>query len=156
MRPYRSPPAGVMTPEEIRYWLKELLRRGWTAICLQRTLGAKRGIKQKMSGDAWIYPTEQVRFSKQLQRIISGELVQQAVDPNAPPCSHKSKRNAVLAEHPVPLSGPMTMVYDFRAGRLALRSTEPERKLPSFKSLLNDPPTSRTGAVDYRGMRRKV
>jgi hypothetical protein len=127
-----------MSCDEIRWWLCELRRRGWNSSELQRALAIRGNIGHKASGRAWIYPTEQIRMSHVLRRIISGELVL------GPPrwTSHSTWRcDAMLATRPEPLRMPLKMVFDFHRGRLALTPshTPPENPLPSFKTLLNNP-----------------
>lgn len=153
MRPYQTPPPGVMSQDEQRYWLTELLeRRGWGYNVLARTLGCRGDLNRKRRGKEWFYPTEQVRFSHQLQRIISGELV---CVPGKAKCGPNGKKRAVIADHPVPLAPPTKLVYDMKAkGLRAVPTRELGPALPSFGTLLNDVPTSRCRAVDYRGSRR--
>jgi hypothetical protein len=77
---------GVLSCEEIRYWLKELFTNpelGWskTPTALARALGyegtwARQSVKSKIRerNRAWIYPSEQVKLSVTLPRILAGEV----------------------------------------------------------------------------------
>lgn len=110
---------------------------------------------RKATGREWIYPTEQLRMSVQLRRIISGELVlKQRVNGfklrgvrkvrNGQPQFHDGVPvyDAVLADDPQPLRMPqqIQMRYDLRSGRLVQLPTlmEPENPLPSFKRALEN------------------
>lgn len=142
-RPYPIPPPGVMTAEEIRYWLNVLTRKyGWSPIALGRVLGMKhpQGIYGKRKGTHWIYRTEQLRFSRVLKRIIDGELIfvpwvrkRVEVFPAVP-------GHAVLADHPVPLPQPVRYEFDFKAGMLQriLWRKRGTSTIPSFKKALQN------------------
>lgn len=130
---HRSAPVGVMSCDEIRFWLNELFRRGWGHRHLGRVLGVKYPFKcnvnRKANGKEWIYWKEQVRFSRQIKRILSGELIEVGRKVNHHPA------RAVLAEKPVPLAPPNKWVYDRQLGRLKLVSAGFEPPLPSFQTL---------------------
>lgn len=140
--PRWKPPPGVMSCEEIRWWMLELHRRGWNRGVMQRTLGMHHHDLRKAYGKDWIYPTEQVRFSRQLKKIISGELVLKARTLRG----HRSTKgqpatkrgfDAVLAENPQPLRMPMKMGFDMKTGRIKLtpQFMPPENPLPNFKKI---------------------
>jgi hypothetical protein len=47
----------------------------------------------------------------------------------------------VLAEHPVPLTMPIKMRWDFKRGAFIREvCTPPSSKFPTFKTLLDNPP----------------
>jgi hypothetical protein len=101
-----------MSTEELRYYIAFLLER-WPKNCLARTLGAwnRASLKSKLH-TSWIYPGEQVRFTRMIDRILSGELV---------PVRGKHWRlraDAVVASHPVPLAEPARLKYSLEEGRL--------------------------------------
>lgn len=109
-----------MGPDEIRFWLTALrTEHGWTAQALGRTLGFRKldsAVKRKADGREWLYPSEQCRASRQIERILSGELL----------CV-RGKRGgggfmsgAMIAAHPVPLVPPKHWIYDLKARRLRL------------------------------------
>jgi hypothetical protein len=104
-------PLPVMSADEIRHWIKELRGTyGWGRKCLVRTLGAydDRTLYGKLKGK-WFYRGERKRFSRQIDRILSGELI----------CMKRGQRyDAVLADHPVPLRVPARMKFDFATGRV--------------------------------------
>lgn len=132
--PHLRSPAGVMSCDEIRYWVRFLLDHGWRTLCLARTLGFRdatphSSLKSKLRR-SWIYPAEQVRMSTALDRIISGELVQVQ-------CGNKFE--AMIADNPRPLELPMRLAYDFSTGRLRYvrPRTTVEPLLPSFSDVLS-------------------
>lgn len=118
----------------------ELVRRGWNRGEMQRALGMRKGNYRKMLGKEWIYPTEQIRFSRQLRRIISGELVLQERVPRQINGNGKPVRDVVLATEPEPLVPPMKKVYSLKVGRLVdvPAYTPPENPLPNFKAILEN------------------
>src|ERR1700730_18064057 len=91
-------PEGAMSCDEIRYWIREIIGLGWSPTALARALGLpdRGALMSKLRGSG-IFPGEQVRFSRQFDRIISGELVQAKVN---------GKLAAVLADYPVPIKRP--------------------------------------------------
>jgi hypothetical protein len=132
-----------MSIDEIRAWLTFLLPI-WGTSLLTRTMAFKTvcAAKMKADGRQRIYPTEQVRCSHTLKRIISGELV---------PIRGQNRRGkggkcvagrAVIADHPVPLRRWPNLSVDLKSGRLKIEPPEILPKLPSFKSLLDNPPRS--------------
>lgn len=135
---HRGAPVGVMSCDEIRYWLNELMRRGWGHKHLARLLGRERPernpIKRKANGKEWIYWGEQVRYSRQIKRILSGELIQVGQKKRF---DSKDPYRAVLAKNPVPLVPPSRWVYD---GRLRLVPWGFEPPLPSFQTLFPHKP----------------
>ena len=130
-----QPPPGVMSCEEIRQWLVVLLPI-WGSKLLNRTL-AFRGnlVVAKSRGKQRIYPTEQIRCSHTLKRIISGELV-----PIRGKSGHAGR--AVIADRPVPLRRLPHLQFNLQTGRVKLVPQEVGPQLPSFKSLLENPPRS--------------
>ena len=120
------PPPDVMSKDEIRAWLAYLLPV-WGSKALTKVLALRTGVRSKVTGASWIYPTEQVRLSHVLKRIISGELI--LVD-----------GKAVIAPYPKALVGPLRGWFDMKAGRIRYESGFPQPQLPSFKSLLDNPP----------------
>lgn len=136
---YHAPP-GTMSCDEIRWWLAELRRRGWGTKVMGRTLGMKacHTVWQLLTPKRWIYPTEQIRFSEVLKRIIAGELV---CVPGRGGGGPKAKNNAVVAEHPVPLAMPNRYTVDLKTGRLTITpSRPPDWRLPTFQTLLKNAP----------------
>jgi hypothetical protein len=133
--PHLRSPKGVMSPDEIRFWIKELLtKHGWGPCGLARAVGIcdAGGLKSKLR-KSWIFPGEQIRFSRQLDRIISGELIPKPIGP-------QGRIEAVLADNPKPLVSRPRMAYDLTAGRLGFvnpRITVPPT-LPSFFAALSD------------------
>lgn len=133
---YVKPPPGVMTAEEIRYWLNALLTvHGWTPTGLGRTLGMKhpaQHIPGKANGTNWLYRTEQLRFSRVLKRIISGELVHR-------PYTHILS-GCRLADHPVPLPQPVRYEFDPQVGKVVriLPRREGTSTVPSFQTALKN------------------
>jgi hypothetical protein len=105
-----------MSCDEIRYWIRELREHhGWPGRLLARTLGLPdKGALMSKLRRSWIYPGEQIRFSRQLDHIISGELVPQRL--RAP--SGQMRWEAVVADHPVPLQKAARLAYDLKTGRL--------------------------------------
>lgn len=109
-----------MSTDEIRYWLTVLHRdHGWGMRALGRTMGLRgdgHGWVRKASGKEWIYAGEAKRMSRQIERILSGELV----------CVKGKKfgghyrRNVLIAEHPKPITPANHWVYDRHSGRLRL------------------------------------
>ena len=134
-----------MTEEEIRFWLKDLRRRGWPLNALMRALGCEG---QNWRRDkAWIYWSERPRFSRILKRIIAGELVWVA---GKAKCGPNGKKRVVEADHPIPLAHPMKIAFDMKTGRLKMIPGVqiPHNRLPTFQNLLNDPPARRYRCMD--------
>jgi hypothetical protein len=124
-----------MSQEEIRWWLTELLqRRDWSEVVLRRTLAIRNYLPAKVSGQSFIWPTEQIRMSAMLDRIISGELV----------CRRgkrfKVRGEAVLADDPKPLRQPASWRWDMQRRRLLPVPPRPLTgpTLPTFKNLLEN------------------
>lgn len=135
--PHIRSPQGVMSCDEIRFWITQLLEQGWRPTALAHVVGIHTGnncashLRRKLTG-SWIYPGEQIRFSNGLKRILAGELV----------CVHLGGRNgnswgAVVASNPVPLRLPTRLRYNLGAGRLEYAPTVLECKptLPSFRDV---------------------
>jgi len=135
--PHLRSPQGAMSCDELRYWIKTLLEEfDWRPLPLARALGiwtdnrhAGGHVVRKLSG-GWIYPGEQIRFSRGIRKIIAGELV----------CAKVSGREwgAVVANNPRPLRLPARLRYNLGAGRLEYVPKELGTKptLPSFRDVL--------------------
>jgi hypothetical protein len=124
--PHIRSPEGVMSCEEIRHWIRELMTtHRWPRRLLARVLGVRNAgaMKSKLKR-SWIYPGEQLRFSRQIDRILSGELV---------PMKFGNRYDAVVADNPVPLAGRPVMAWlpgvglHWKAPRVSAAHT-----LPSF------------------------
>jgi len=136
--PHIKSPKGVMSCDEIRFWIRYLLEQeGWRPLVLARAIGihtdnrhAGGHVRRKLDADEWIYPGEQIRFTRGLRRVLAGELV----------CRHLggNKWGCVVADNPVPLRLPTRMRYNLAAGRLEYAPTTLECKpsLPSFRDVL--------------------
>ena len=115
-----------MSRDEIRHWLRELhTTYGWPWETLARTLGLGEG-KHAVSK---VRGGEQRRCSRQLDRIISGELVSE---------KRGQRVDAVLADNLTPLTTRSRMAYDLKAGRIfwVAPRLAPEPVLPSFRNAL--------------------
>lgn len=110
-----------MGPDEIRFWLTALREEhGWGTRVLGRTLGfAHTGsaVSRKADGREWIYISEQRRASRQIERILAGELV---CDLNYKTGRNGFPQKAFVAAHPVPLVSAKHWIYDLKVGRLRL------------------------------------
>jgi hypothetical protein len=119
-----------MSCDEIRYWIREVIGLGWSPTTLARALGLPdRGALMSKLRRSWIFPGEQVRFTRQFDRIISGELVQATVN---------GKLAAVLSDNPVPLKRPARLVYNLKTGAISWVASRPtvEPVLPSFGAIM--------------------
>jgi hypothetical protein len=133
-----------MSQQEIRWWLTEMRRRGWGTRVLGLTMGLRNPqcVMTKADGRQWIYPREQIRMSRQIKRILSGELVCIPGEGGVKGGTRRAGK-AVIAEHPVPLVPPNKMVLDVEhllrhgIGRFKLVPAyePPEMRLPDFKTL---------------------
>jgi hypothetical protein len=138
---YARAPQDVMSVGEILQWLTLLHEQhGWPWETLGRTLGIGEGkhVRSKIRGNSWIGALEQRRMSRQLCRIISGELV--LIAPNK-----YGRRDAVIADNLRPIRGALHMAINWpRSARIVWRTAPlPEPSLPSFKNALAkffDPP----------------
>ena len=144
-----KPPPGMLSEQEIRWWLLELRRRGWPTRLLGRTMGLRNPqcVMAKADGRQWIYPAEQVRMSRQIKRIISGELVCKPGRAGRPDRHGNGRGKALLAAHPVPLTSPLKMVLDTDA----LFKGRPVRfkQVPAY-----EPPMALL--PDFEALRRKL
>jgi hypothetical protein len=119
----------VMTTDEIRYWLNELHEtHGWGWGCLARTLRlgeTKHVVSKARRPHVWFVGGEQRRCSKQIDRILSGELV---------PVMHGRRQDAVVAARPVPIQQPRRLVYSLSTGRMSWVAPRPAPvpTLPAF------------------------
>jgi hypothetical protein len=126
----------VMPVAEIRWWLYELHGRGWKWLALGRALGLKwpGSLREKISGKERLWLGEHIRISKQLRRIIAGEIV--AAGSGTP---HHAQR-AVQADTLKPVQTAPHWHIDVRRGTAALRGSEPPPPtLPSFRRLFEHP-----------------
>lgn len=112
------------------------MRRGWDRGVYARYFGMRDANWRKAFGKQWIYPTEQLRLSRQLKRVIAGEIVlAPRLKKNGQP--YKREHVAVLAAQPVPLAMPMKLTFDFAARRFRMvPQRQPQNPLPSFQTLL--------------------
>lgn len=122
-----KPPADIMSREEIIELLKELRTRGWSICALARAIGTHEDhgatLLGKIRGTSSIYRGEQRRFSRQLHRILSGELV-------------PGRGHPQLADDPKPLRRPAKMVLiDGKLRWLQPRIVAGEPALPSFRKV---------------------
>ena len=130
----------LMSRQEVCWWLHELRRRGWGTRVLGRSMGLRNPqcVMAKADGRQRIYETEWIRMSRQIKRILNGEL---RCVPGKPGRGNSGK--AVLAEHPVPLVPPTKMVLDVEhllrhgIGRFKLVPAyeSPALKVPDFEAL---------------------
>jgi len=140
----------VMSVEEIRSWLAQLKEDpSWGGGALAQAIGLHcrerrdnlAALNGKIKGTNWIYPSEQLRFTRQIRKILAGEIV----------CRKFGKRfDGVLAEHPIPLRASTRLRYDLSSGRLVFSSIPFANRptLPSFQSVISgaavwDPPRLR-------------
>lgn len=127
-------PVGCMSCDEIRYWLVELrARHGWKTNALARFLGftSHSSMVAKLA-KSWIYPGEQLRSSKQIRRILSGEVVLRLVDPKA------NRWEAVVADSPQPLRTRPQFKYSLDKNGITITCQAiPARNtgIPSFAAL---------------------
>ena len=139
--PNWKPPPDVMSCDEIRWWLKALTTRyHWQKKPLARLLGTERTrFYDKITGKRWLFPSEQIRYSHILKRIISGELV--LIPGRRGGCPPKWPGKVVIADFPVPLAQPPRFRFDLRTGKVERPSPHetPGPALPSFKTLLDNP-----------------
>lgn len=137
--PHWKPPPDVMSCEEIRWWMRELRRRGWNRGVTQRALGMRfhNWVKAYPDG-AWIYPGEQIRFSRALGRIIRGEVVMQVTGKSGHGRGQRAQEAVLVVRNQQPLPMPMQMKYDMRARRFRIvpQQVPPENPLPDFKKLV--------------------
>ena len=134
-----------MSQQEIRWWLTELRRRGWGTRVLGRTMGLRNPqcVMAKADGRQWIYPREQIRMSRQIKRILSGELVCKPGRAGRPDRYGNGPGKALIAAHPVPLVPPNKMVLDVEhllrhgIGRFKLVPAyePPALRVPDFEAL---------------------
>jgi hypothetical protein len=108
LRRARAKAADVMSQDELRHWISEFLYNpafGWSRskLAFARFLGIDlSGLRSKLRAAptrAWIYPGEQIRFSRQIRRLLAGELIPKQM--RAP--SGQLRWEAVLADHPQPI-----------------------------------------------------
>jgi hypothetical protein len=130
-----------MSCEELRYWMEQLYRNpayGWAghsgALANAFGIGGRTGA-QSYKGvfrGRWIYPGQQPRFSRQLAKILAGEIVCGKV---------RGRYNAVLADYPAPLRLPTRLRYNLDTGRLgwAEVAVPTGPRLPSFRELMSRP-----------------
>jgi hypothetical protein len=129
-----------MSAAELRYWFKLLFtdpQYGWAGhgSALARALGFNDSspcssfkAKFRERNQAWIYPGEQLRFSRQLRKILDGSIVC---------CKVGAYYQAVVASDPRPLRTPVRFRYNLAAGGLewVRVGAGPGTVLPSFQSV---------------------
>lgn len=127
-----------MSQAEILYWFRELgtnPEHGWAGhwAALGRAVGFDKNpsesIKAKVYYGSWIYPGEQIRFSRRLRTVLSGEVV----------CRKLGQYyQAVLSDNPIPLKGTTRLRYNLGTERLqwVVPVLSPGPVLPSFKQLM--------------------
>lgn len=143
--PLRDTPPGALSCEELRFWIRWLLKTPgtpWPKQALGRAMGCGgRGPGTTLNAKiydktrVWIYPSEQLRFTKQLPKILAGELE---------PCTVPGKRGhlrhaARVAAHPKPMRLPMRWRYDLKRGKLErhpFRTPQYRDTLPAFSTLM--------------------
>ncbi len=135
-----SPPDWAYSCDELRFWIKHLLKSPgtkWGPQALGLALGcggpdprkvvyAKIGERKR----GWIYPSEQLRFSRQLPRILSGELE---------PTKINGKIAVRVSDNPQPLKLPPRWRYDLKRGKLErhpFRTLQYRNSLPSFANVM--------------------
>src|SRR5215472_1503033 len=105
-RPHPPPrsAADVLSADELRYWIDQFRRNpdlGWShcRLALARFLGIDPpGLRSKIRHgrtQAWIYPGEQIRFTRQIRRLLAGEVIPRQM--RAP--SGQLRWEAVIADH---------------------------------------------------------
>lgn len=141
---------GIMSCDEIRHWLREFYTRpelGWCphTAALAAAVGAALSTSRKncatliakVKGRGWIYPGEQVRYTRQLRLMLAGVLICR----QAPGFRGQRGWRGVIADHPAPLKEAIRMRYDLTSGRLGY--TRPtmgaQPMLPSFASVMLNP-----------------
>lgn len=135
--PLRETPPGALSCDELRFWIRWLLKTPgtpWGPMQLGRAFGCAgqqpdAAVLTKLSG-GWIYPSQQLRWSKQLPRVLSGELV---------PVRIGQRREVRVAEKPQPLRLPARWRYDLKRGKLEhhpFRMPRYRDPLPAFKAVM--------------------
>lgn len=103
-----------MSTEELRYYIAFLIER-WPKKCLARTLGAyDYGSLASKLKKSWIYPGEQIRFTRMIDRILSGELVPVRGGGRG----SRIRDEAVVASNPIPMADPPRLKYSLKERRL--------------------------------------
>lgn len=106
--PHVRSPAHAMSCDELRFYIRFLLDR-WPPSLVARLLAIDlAGLKSKLRR-SWIYPGEQLRFTKAIDRILAGELR---------PVKIGRTWHAELVERPVPIKVPPRMVLNLETMRL--------------------------------------
>lgn len=150
--PLKEAPKGAMSCDEIRHWMRKLWEDpalGWAdkpKSCLANGLGfydvaPDASLAAKFTTTrtrAWIYPSEQVRLSRQLKLLLAGAVVPKIVG-RYPHRRDLPRWAPVLADDPRPLPVRPGQRYDLKRGRLEyfvpdLAYTD---VLPSFQTLLS-------------------
>lgn len=133
-----------MCQDELRYWIREFLYNpafGWSRckLAFARFLGIDlSGLRSKLREGrtrAWIYPGEQIRFSRQVRRLLAGEMVPKQMRAS----SGQMRWEAVVADHPRPIhrQGPLRFRVDLARGRWGWEvAPSYAPPLPSFRALL--------------------
>jgi hypothetical protein len=133
-----------MSTGELRWWFRRLSTEnawGWAGhpSALAHAVGlhdkhARSSFNSKFRerNAAWIYPGEQLRFSRGVRKILAGQVVCRKVG---------AHWQAVVADHPQPLKLPARFRYNLATGGLewVTVGVSPGSVLPSFKRLLDAP-----------------
>ncbi len=134
--------------DEIRFYLRELIQNpqfGWSHAyhALEVAFGmsnpGKQWLKTKIKR-SWIYPGEQIRFSKVIREILAGELVPKRL-PDGP--KGRMVWMPARADHPIPIKAARGGCWkvDLQHGTLAF-SRPPvtfTQGAPDFSSWLRNP-----------------
>jgi hypothetical protein len=139
-----------MSCDEIRYWIREIITNpdwGWkgrgtaiaTVLGIHTGRSANSHLRRKLDPDCWIYPGEQIRFTKGLRRILAGEV---KVVEGRCPRGRARTWNVVVVDNPVPLPRPRRLRYNLATGRLehVTDPLESRPSIPSFKDALRNAP----------------
>jgi hypothetical protein len=134
-----------VSADELRWWMRELDTNqiyGWAGhpTALARAFGfndsspvSSMRSKYRERNRAWIYPSEQLRFSRQLKKLLAGEIICRQVG---------TRWQAVVADAPQALRQPVRFRYNLARGGLEWVRVggSPGSVLPSFKTLMSAAP----------------
>lgn len=134
--------------DEIRFYLKQLIENpdfGWSHayLALERAFGMPQPLKHRLRTKlkrSWIYPGEQIRFSRAIREILAGELVPKSI---VHPGAKRVVWMPARAENPVPIRAAQKGCWkvDVQSGRLSF-SRPPvgfTQEAPAFSTWLRDP-----------------
>lgn len=138
-RPHWKPPPDCMSCQEIAFWMRELRRLGWARGPVARSLGGRQNWR-KADGKEWIWPTEQIRYSHKLKRILAGEIVLKDYMKDLGHRVNMRKQDAVLCYPPRPMKLPMKIRFDYKTGRTHIGPYRiSPNPLPVFSKALENP-----------------